>query len=610
MPKAPTPQALQVPMIRINNLNKAYGSQILFEDVSFTINAQEKIGLIGRNGSGKSTFMNMLRDRDSQDGAIHIPETLVISSLEQHLNFEKETLLEQVCTALPAELSDQEWKAQSILMGLGFTEEDFSKAPKDFSSGFQIRIRLAEALVSEPHLLLLDEPTNYLDIITLRWLARFLKTWKNAFILVTHDRHFMDEVVTYTIGIHRGIMRKLKGGPHKLMEQIKAEEEVYERTRVKQVKKQKKTEIFINTFRAGARSAGLVQSRIKSLAKQDIGKKLDKIPDIAFHFHAKPFQGDSLMKVYNLNFGYPKEPKLIRDFTLNVSSGDRIGIIGRNGKGKSTLLKLLSGDLTATNGKRKTHPELKIGYFGADSKAGLNPNNTILDELRKIHGVKEQEIRNLSGALLFTGDASKKQISKLSGGEKSRICLGKTILKTTDLLFLDEPTNHLDMESCQALIHALKEYKGTVIFVSHDEEMISALANKLVIFDKGIISVKEQTYQYFLETGVWSYEEDESVFLFKKKDSDTKKDYLERKEQKKRLRWIENRLKKINDEIEKTERKRHKNASDLHEACEAKDAAQIKTFGIKGKELQEKIDEYFSEMEELMIEEEGLGESE
>jgi ATP-binding cassette subfamily F protein 3 len=593
-------------MIRINNLNKAYGSQILFEDVSFTINAQEKIGLIGRNGSGKSTFINMLRDRDSQDGAIHIPETLVISSLEQHLDFEKNTLLEQVCTALPD--SDQEWKAQSILMGLGFSQEDFSKAPKEFSSGFQIRIRLAEALVSEPHLLLLDEPTNYLDIVTLRWLERFLKTWRNAFILVTHDRHFMEEVVTYTIGIHRGIMRKLKGGPHKLMDQIKAEEEVYERTRVKQVKKQKKTEIFINTFRAGARSAGLVQSRIKSLEKQDIGKKLDKIPDIAFHFHAKPFQGDSLMKVFNLNFAYPEGPKLIRDFTLNVSSGDRIGIIGRNGKGKTTLLKLLSGHLEANSGKRKTHPELRIGYFGAESKEELHPDNSVLDELRKIPGAKEQEVRNLSGALLFTGDASKKKISKLSGGEKSRVCLGKTILNSTHLLFLDEPTNHLDMESCQAMTKALKEYQGTVIFVSHDEDMISALANKLVIFDKGIIKAEEKSYQEFLDTEGWSDEEDESVFLFKKKDSDTKKDYLERKEDKKRLRWIENRLKKLHSKIEKNEELRNENATALHEACDEKNTAQIKSLGVKAKELQELIDGFYTEMEELMTEEEGLKE--
>lgn len=593
-------------MIRITNLNKAYGSQILFEDVSFTINAQEKIGLIGRNGSGKSTFMNMLQERDHQDGAIHIPDTLVISSLEQHLNFTEPTLLKQVCTALPVEISDQEWKAQSILMGLGFTEEDFHKAPGEFSSGFQIRIRLAEALVSEPHLLLLDEPTNYLDIITLRWLSRFLKNWKNAFILVTHDRHFMNEVVTYTIGIHRGVMRKLKGGPHKLMEQIKAEEEVYERTRVKQVKKQKKTEIFINTFRAGARSAGLVQSRIKSLAKQDIGKKLDKIPDIAFHFHAKPFQGDSLMKVYNLNFAYPTGPKLIRDFTLNIQAGDRIAIIGRNGKGKSTLLQLLSGHLEANEGKRKIHPELKIGYFGADSKAELNPSNSILDELRKIPGVKEQEIRNLSGALLFQGDASKKEISKLSGGEKSRVCLGKVILKTTDLLFLDEPTNHLDMESCQALIKALHEYKGTVIFVSHDEDMISALATKLVVFDRGDIRVLEKDYEEFLKTDGWSEEEDESLFLFKKENSGNKMDYLERKEQKKRLRWIENRLKKLNTEIEKTEELRNSNASALHEACDKKNVAQIKSLGVKAKELQELIDKHYEEMEELMTEEEEM----
>jgi ATP-binding cassette subfamily F protein 3 len=592
-------------MIRITQLNKTYGENVLFSDVSLNIEDNEKIGLIGRNGSGKSTFLNMLKERDDENGAIHIPPHLIISSLEQHLDFSHPTLLEQACSALSEQNQGQEWKAESILMGLGFSKADFKKAPKEFSSGYQIRIRLAEALIKEPHLLLLDEPTNYLDILTLRWLERFLKTWQNTFILVTHDRKFMEEVVTHTISIHRGKMRKMKGGPQKNIQQIYHEEEVYERTRIKQEKKKAKTEEFINKFRAKARSAGMVQSRIKALEKQDIGDPLEKLPEIRFNFRTDPFHGDSLLRAHNLNFGYENGPTLISDFSLNTNAGDRIAVIGRNGKGKSTLMRLLCEQLTPQSGKLKTHPDLKKGYFGAESKEELHVNNTILDELRKEGGAKEQEIRDLCGALLFQGNDSKKHISQLSGGEKSRVCLGKVILKKTHLLFLDEPTNHLDMESCGALIEALKKYKGTVIFVSHDEDMISRLANRLVVFDKGTISVKEETYQEFLQTGGWSEEEDESYFLFKR-PSKNKISYEAKKEQEKRLRWIIKRQGELSEKLEHLERGERDTALQFHEACERKDTEAIRDLGKKTKFIQEEMEEIYQELEKLMEEEGAL----
>lgn len=593
-------------MIRITDLNKSYGSQVLFQDVNLRLEENEKIGLIGRNGSGKSTFLNMLLDRDDdQNGALSIPKTLTISSLEQHLDFEHDTLLGQVCSALPAGSEHDDWKAKSLLMGLGFTESGFSKHPSSFSSGFQIRIRLAEALVAEPHLLLLDEPTNYLDILSLRWLSRFLKNWKGSFVLVTHDRHFMNEVVTHTIGIHRGKMRKMKGGPQKLIDQIFLEEDMYERTRVNHEKKQKKTEEFIRTFRAGARSAGLVQSRIKSLEKQKINEKLSKLPEIKFRFHSSIFHGDSLIRATNLNFGYGEE-ELIKDFSLSPIPGDRIAIIGRNGKGKSTLLNLLSGRLKPKSGKLKTHVNLKTGYFGSESRDELIPSRTILEELRTLSNVKEQEIRNVCGSLLFSGDASKKQIAKLSGGEKSRVCLGKVILRDTHLLFLDEPSNHLDMESSQALIQSLKDYKGTVIFVSHDEDMISELANKLVIFDGGKITVKDQTYQEFLEDGGWAEELDEGIFKFAKPPSDNKVKYLKRKEDKKRLRALQKKQKDLEKLIDKLENQKEKINVLLHQAFEKKNQDKMVELGKKVKDISTQIDQAIEEMERAMNEEMGL----
>jgi len=590
-------------MINITELNKSYGSQVLFQDVSLRIGDHERIGLIGRNGSGKSTFLNMLLDRaDDQNGALQIPETLRISSLEQHLDFDHDTLLGQVCSALPEEYLHDDWRAKSLLMGLGFVEGDFQKAPSSFSSGFQIRIRLAEALIAEPHLLLLDEPTNYLDILSLRWLSRFLKNWKGSFILVTHDRHFMDEVVTHTVGIHREKMRKMKGGPQKLIDQIHLEEDVYERTRIGQEKKQKKTEEFIRSFRAGARSAGLVQSRIKSLEKQQVHQKLSQIQEIKFHFHSEPFQGDTLLKTHNLNFGYGEE-LLIKNFSLLANPGDRIAVIGRNGKGKSTLLKLLSGRLKARSGKLKTHPNLQQGYYGSESKDELIPSRSILEELRTLPRVKEQELRNLCGSLLFSGDAAKKQISKLSGGEKCRVCLGKVILFDSHLLFLDEPTNHLDMESCEAFMKALNEFTGTVIFVSHDEDMLSLIANRLVVFDRGEITIREQTYQEFLASGGWSEEEDEGVFKFAKRESDNKKQYLQRKADQKRLRTLQKRQEELEKQLEKLDQQKADYSEQLQLACEKKDYEQMKTLGMKVKDISEQIEGSLEELEAVMDEE-------
>lgn len=594
-------------MINIINLQKSFKEQTLFTDVTFTIGDKEKIGLIGRNGSGKSTFIKMLLSaEDPESGTIEVPDSLQIRSLEQHLNFSEDTILKQVASALPPDAFGEDWKAKSILMGLGFQETDFDRPPQEFSSGFQVRVRLAEALVSESHLLLLDEPTNYLDILSLRWLERFLKNWKGAFILITHDQHFMEEVVTHVVGIHRGRMRKMKGTPKKLLQQIKLEEDVHEKTRQNQEKKQEKTKKFISQFRAGARSAGLVQSRIKSLDKQKISEKLAKIPKVVFNFKHEPFKGNSLLQVDNIFFGYDVENLLIQDFSLTTFPGDKIAIIGRNGKGKSTLSKILVGKLKPQQGTVKIGANLKIGYFGADSKDSLTPEKTILEELMTtIPNVTEQQVRNVCGSLLFSGEAVKKTISKLSGGEKSRVSLGKVILSAVQVLVLDEPTNHLDLESCQALAKALKEFPGTVIFVTHDEAMLSEVASRLVIFEQGSVMTKEQTYAQFLESGGWA-EEDDASFKNLNKKSVTKSQHLERKEQKKRLRFVQNRQKTLEKEIEKLDKKQGKNLILFQKACEDKNQNDIKLYGEKSKEMSENSDLMYKELEDLMQEEEAL----
>ncbi|MDP4008471.1 MAG: ABC-F family ATP-binding cassette domain-containing protein [Candidatus Peregrinibacteria bacterium] len=585
-------------MFTISGLNKSYGTQILFQDVDLNIAPKEKIGLIGRNGSGKSTFLKILLGEESYlEGSIEMPRGYRIRALEQHMLFSEKTILAQVCKALPLNATNEEWKAKSILMGLGFDEMDFERAPSEFSSGFQVRVRLAEALVSESDLLLLDEPTNYLDILSLRWLERFLKSWNGAFVLVTHDRNFMDLVVSHTVAIHRGHMRKMSGGPMKLLEHIRKDEEIYDKTRKNQEKKREQEAEFIRKFRAGARSAGLVQSRIKSLAKQEIKEKLENIPTIRFHFRSIPCKSDAVIQASNISFGYTIENQLIKDFSLTTFPGDRIAIIGRNGKGKSTLLRLLHQTLEPDSGKVRLPPTLAVEYFGIDSIQALHASKTILQELLAIPGTSEQEARNLCGTLLFRGDDVKKQISMISGGEKSRVCLGKTLLSASQLLMLDEPTNHLDMESVEALAEAIENYEGTVIFVTHNEAILSRLATKLVLFDNDEIKVLDYGYDKFLRLGGWS--DDEAVF---KTGTEKNSQYKDGKERAKRQRSLKRDIEKIEKEISKLDVKKVELGHSLQQACVKKHITSIKEYGLKIKEIEDQIDSKYEAMEVLINE--------
>lgn len=593
-------------MIRIEHLSKHFGEHDLFEDVSLSIGPKEKIGLIGRNGSGKSTFLRVILGEESYDeGHIEIPKHYRIQSLEQHLDFTEPTILKQVCQALPANAYGQEWQAESILMGLGFTKADFERAPEEFSSGMQVRLRLAQALVSEADLLLLDEPTNYLDILSLRWLERFLSGWNGAFILVTHDQTFMEKVVKQVVGIHRGKMRKMTGTPTKLMAQIRREEEVHERSRQKQVKKDAKTKEFISKFRAGARSAGLVQSRIKSLDKQKVHKKLKQLPEIKFEFKADEFQGSQLIRATNICFAYEPSTPIIESFSLAVRPKEKIAIIGPNGKGKSTLLRLLVEELKIQSGKIKLHENLKLGYFGPSQVKALDPDNTILSELMTTTKTKEQQVRTVCGALLFTGTTVKKKIAKLSGGERSRVGLAKIILSECNLLVLDEPTNHLDMESCQALTKALQEFPGTILFVSHDERMISALATRLVVFDSGTLRVLEKSYDSFLASGGWSEEENLLPSIWKPA-SKNKDEYLNKKENAKRLRVIKKELIKLEMKLAKMEEDQEVNTKLLSQAYVDKHNQNMLDYGDKAMKLSKAIEAGYEEMEKLIEEEADL----
>ena len=499
-------------MVQADNLNKSYGTQVIFDNVGFTVNTGEKVGLVGRNGHGKTTLFRIILGREKADsGSINTPAGYSIGHLSQHISFTEDTILKEACLSLPESETgiDETYKTETILMGLGFTVDDFSFNPMDLSGGFQIRLNLAKVLVSDPNLLLLDEPTNYLDIVSMRWLGLFLRSWKKELILITHDRSFMDSVTTHTMAIHRGRTKKVSGPTEKVYSQLLMEEEIYEKTRTNDEKKRKEVEQFINRFRAKATKAKAVQSRIKSLQRKDAKEKLDELRNLEFTFKAAPFTGRQYMEIKDLSFGFdPAGPRLIDGLSFYVGKKDRIAIIGKNGKGKTTLLNLLAGELVPQTGTINNHKNLKYAYFGQTNIVRLDPKKTVEQEIMDAHPDQNRGMaRGICGVMMFPGDSALKKISVLSGGEKSRVLLGKLLVSPANMLLLDEPTNHLDMESTDSLLEAVDEFSGSVIIVTHSEMILHALATRLIVFDDGKVTLFEGTYQDFLDRVGWKDEE-------------------------------------------------------------------------------------------------------
>jgi ATP-binding cassette, subfamily F, member 3 len=497
-------------MLKVQNLSISFGGRNVFDDINFIVGEKEKVGLIGRNGSGKTTLFKILSGKIKEyDGEILVPTGYRIGYLEQHLNFTAKTLVDEACLALPDYKSDAVWDAEKILSQLGFSEDDILKSPTEFSGGWQIRLNLAKLLISEPDILLLDEPTNYLDILSIRWLKNFLKNYKGALMLITHDRSFMDEIISHTIIIHRGSSVKITGNTQDMYEKIATDEDTYEKSRINENKKRAQVQKFIDRFRYKATLASRVQSRVKMLEKQEQKIELEGIQDLEFKFKYKNFIGNSnMIEVENVCFGYSEDNLLFSDLSFKIQKGDRVCIIGKNGKGKSTLLKLITGELKALKGGITINPKTEIGYFGQTNISTLNPDNTIEQELQSVDIlIPKSTIMSIAGTMMFSGGLSQKKISVLSGGEKSRVLLGKILLNISNLLILDEPTNHLDMESCESLMEALENFEGASIIVSHNEYLLNNIANKLIVFDDGKVFLFDGNYQDFLTKIGWKNEE-------------------------------------------------------------------------------------------------------
>ncbi|MBL6771112.1 MAG: ABC-F family ATP-binding cassette domain-containing protein [Rhizobiales bacterium] len=493
-------------MITIQDLSISFDGKALFNDVNVHFNQKEKIGLIGRNGSGKSTFLKLLlKELEPDNGEIKIPRNYQIGYLEQHIRFSHKTIIDEVASVLPEERIYETWKGEKILNGLGFSDEEMLQDPKLFSGGYQVKINLAKLLLLEPNLLLLDEPTNYLDIHSIRWLKKFLKDWTEELILITHDRNFMDSIITHTLNIHRGNFRKFPGNTKKIKEQILQEEEIYEKTRVNQEREREKTQAWIDRFKSKATLASRAQSRAKMLEKKEVKEKLDTIVNLDFNFNYLNYNSkQNLMKVTDISFGYDPNKILINNLSFNVQKGDKICIIGKNGKGKSTLLKLLSKEIDVLNGEINIHEKVEIGYFGQMNIDRLNNDNSIYEEIQSVDpSIPETKVRTICAHMMFPGKASNKKIGILSGGERSRVTLGRILLNPVNLLFLDEPTNHLDMESTETLMEAVQRFEGSVIMVTHDEYFLNKIANKLIIYDEGKAFFHNGDYRDFQKKIGW-----------------------------------------------------------------------------------------------------------
>ena len=609
-------------MLIVTNLSKAYGTQKLFDEASFTVGPGERLGLVGRNGTGKTTLFKMILGEEGADsGEIHIPRGYTIRHLSQHISFIERSVLAEACLNLTAHEDgrDETYRAKTILAGLGFAQADLDRDPRTLSGGFQVRLNLAKILIARPMMLLLDEPTNYLDIVSIRWLTQFLKGWKGEMVLITHDRDFMDSVTTYTMAIHRGRMRKIAGTTHKLYDQIIEEEEVYEQTRVNEEKKRREIELFISRFRAQATRARSVQSRIRQLQKKEKMEKLATLETLEFSFNTAPFPGRWLLETDGVGFSYdPAGPELISGLSIAIKKRDRIGVIGKNGKGKTTLLNLLAGSFAPGSGTITHNQNMKLGYFGQMNIDRLDPELTIEDEIWSVQPDRSKTVvRGICGAMFFDGDKALKKVGVLSGGERSRVLLGKIIAEPANLLLLDEPTNHLDMESIDSLIEAINNFEGAVVIVTHSEMILDAVAERLIVFDGGRVSVFEGSYEDFLARVGW---EDEVQEDDEERETAAAPAKSALRKESKRLRAeiindrsraltpIKNRINAIETAITEAERQLAADNQALIAASRNGDGKAIMDLSVAIHEAKIKIDGLFDELEVITVQHDALAE--
>ncbi len=532
-------------MISINNLKVTFGGYNLFEDLSFHISENEKIGLVGKNGAGKSTLMKIICGIDSPtSGEVDMPKDCTVGYLPQIMKHHKgrsvidETLtafehlhkLEDTIKQINIELAERtdyesneylnlinrlnaindtlslesseppQVRAEKTLLGLGFKEDDFNKNTETFSQGWNMRIELAKILLSQPNVLLLDEPTNHLDIESIEWLEDYLKSYRGAILLVSHDRRFLDNVTSRTIEILLGHIHDYKVPYSKYVilrqERMSQQLAAYEN----QQKMIAKTEDFIEKFRYKPTKSNQVQSRIKALEKIE-RIEIDETDNtkLTVKFNPAERSGDIVFQAKDLKAEYPGKT-VFSGANLEIKRGEKVAFVGRNGEGKTTLVKIIMGELLPGGGVAKIGHNVNIGYFAQNQEDILDKNDTVYGTLDKIAtGDIRLKLRDILAQFLFRGEDIDKKVSVLSGGERARLGMAKLMLKSCNLLVLDEPTNHMDIRSKDILKQALSAFSGTIIIVSHDRDFLDGLVDKMYEFRNGRVSEFIGSVTEFLE---------------------------------------------------------------------------------------------------------------
>lgn len=595
-------------MISINDLTVAYGNWTLLDRISFHVSESDKIGLVGKNGAGKSTILKLLCGEQSpSSGTIDKPQHVTIGYLPQIMQHNKgRTVLEEAMTAFDAfkameeeigeitvqlsertdyesasylnlitrlnDLNDHlaishneppEVRAQRTLLGLGFKDEELSRKTETFSQGWNMRIELAKILLGSPDVLLLDEPTNHLDIESIEWLEDYLKNYRGSLMLVSHDRKFLDNVTNRTIEVSLGHVTDYKVPYSKYVdlraERIAQQTAAYEN----QQRMIEKTEDFINKFRYKPTKSNQVQSRIKALEKLE-RIEIDETDTKAMHVKFPPAQrsGDVVFKGSALTVGYPQKV-VFRDAEIEIKRGEKVALIGRNGEGKTTLMRVIMRELDPISGEARVGHNVDIGYFAQNQEDVLDKRDTVFSTLDRIAvGDVRTKLRDILGAFLFRGEDIDKRVSVLSGGERARLGMAKLMLSSHNLLALDEPTNHMDIQSKDILKSALKEFDGTLIVVSHDRDFLDGLVDKIYEFKDGRVKEHLGSVSDFLaKRKIENLQELERRFGSSQQSSarvdekkmEAQKDFQERKASSKESRKVKNRISWLECEIGKRE---------------------------------------------------------
>lgn len=641
--------------VQFSQVSLAFGDRDILKNVSVNLMTGTKAALTGANGAGKSTLIKVMAGLIKPDSGSRIcqKETRIAylpqSGLTHHgcslkeeadrafeFGYDIQKQIDQIGEQLEkgtgntdnllatqaeliTKLEESGWHrreatAESVLMGLGFSQEDLQKQTEEFSGGWQMRIALAKALMQNPDILLLDEPTNYLDIEARTWLEKFLSNYKGAFLLVSHDRYFLDVTVNEVYELFGGDLKRYKGNfTH--YEQVR---EVELKTLIAEYEKQQdeiaKLQDFIRRFGVQATKAAQAQERQKQLDKI-LAQKIE-IPEslkkIHFKFPEAPHAGHLVLRTKGLTKSYDGKTNVIENLDLTVENGEMLVVAGRNGAGKSTLLRMLAGVDPITSGEVIPGTGVKIGYFSQDNAETIKGGETILEYVESQAPTElVPKVRDMLGSFLFRGDDVFKSLNVLSGGEKSRIALLQLLLRANNLLILDEPTNHLDMHSKDVLMNALKDFGGTVIFVSHDRGFIEGLATKVLELKPGSHREFPGNYKYYMErieaeeAGiVGQFERGTGIATSSVNSTKTSEAKADATKSAGKLNWEEQ--KKIEAERRKNEKEVARLETEIAKAEEEKSALESKmalpevySNGAKAKEIQQKIDETTKKIETL-----------